>query len=113
MEKLQDIVLEHFNKFIEQGMSGGLLITIDLIRRVCEQRLDKTCLRDFRPGSAQTGKMARGLKFRMRMDCIIFLVKTKVLISCMVTAYAKSMFSHDTALMILIWGYMSIEFFVE
>ena len=26
MEKLQDIVLEHFNKYIEQGMSGMLLI---------------------------------------------------------------------------------------
>ena len=49
--------------------------------------------------------MVRGLKLRMR-DCFIYVVKTKVLMSCLVTAqlictfvfaYAKSMFSHDVA----------------
>ena len=53
-------------------------------------------------------KMARGLKFGFRkwMDSTIHLVKTKVLISCVVTAqlicafvfkYEKNRFSHDVA----------------
>ena len=60
---------------------------------------EKTCLQDFRPGPTQTGLYCH----RWR-DCAISVVKTKVLISCVVTmqlicafgfAYAKSRFSHD------------------
>ena len=82
-------------------------------RTFSKPRLDKICLRDFRPGSTQTGlySHSRWLEalhfgFRKKMDCTICVTKTKTLISCAVTAqlicafvfaYAKSTFSHDAA----------------
>ena len=58
--------------------------------------------------AVQPQKMVRDFKFRIRKyrDCTICVAKTKVLISCAVTAqlicgfvfaYAKSRFSHDGA----------------
>ena len=56
--------------------------------------------------AVQPQKMARGLKFwiKQKRDCIVYVAKTKVLISCaiiaqlictFVFAYKKSRFSHD------------------
>ena len=87
--------------------------TFIAIRTLSQPRLNKTCLRDFRPGSTQTGLyshrrwlQALHFGFRKKMDCNIYVTKTKTLISCAETAqliwafvfaYAKSTYSYDTA----------------
>ena len=61
--------------------------------------------------SAKLHKMVRGLEFRFRKwkDCIIYVAKTKVLVSCaFVFAYAKKR-SHDEAQMILTALKLSIK----
>ena len=76
-----------------------------------EPRCEKTGLRGFRPGPTQTRLYnhtrwleARNFVFRNKRDCIIYVAKTKALISFAVTAklicvfvfaYAISRFSHD------------------
>ena len=70
----------------------------------------KICLRVFRPGptnwAVQPQKMARGLKFRKKLDYTINVAETKVLISCLfsaqlififIFAQAKNRFSHEAA----------------
>ena len=82
-----------------------------------EPRCEKTCLRGLRPGPTQTRLYSyiRWLEpgnfgFRKKGDCTIYVVKTKALISCAVTAqlicvfvfaYVKSQFSHEAAHIII------------
>ena len=78
-----------------------------------EPSCEKTGLRGFRPGPTQTELYshrrwleALNFGFTKKRDCIIFVAKTKALISFAVTAklicvfvfaYAKSRFSHNEA----------------
>ena len=61
--------------------------------------------------AVRSQKMARGLRFRQKRDCTIYVAKTKALISFAVTAklifvfvfaYAKPWFSHEAAHIIAI-----------
>ena len=81
--------------------------------RPFEPRCEKTGLRGFQPGLAQTRLYSlrrrletRNFGFRKKRDCTIYVGNTKALISFAVTAklicvfvfaYAKSPFSHDAA----------------
>ena len=88
------------------------------IEMINEPQREKTCFHGFRPGPTQTGLYshrrrleALNFTFRKQRNCTIYVVKTKALISCTVTAqlicifvfaYAKSKFSHDTAQIIFV-----------
>ena len=99
--------------------SGYVIIELDMLLWTgCpslfpyEPRREKTCLPGFQPGPTQTGLYTRrrwleagNFGFRKIRECTICVAKTKVLISCAVTAqqicafvfaYAKSQFSHVT-----------------
>ena len=87
---------------------------IRLLHSTFETRCEKTGLRGFRPGPTRTRLYshrrwleASNFLFRKKRYCTTYVVKTKALISFEVTvklicvfvfAYAKSRFSHDTAL---------------
>ena len=96
--------------------SGLIFSSIDG-KFTIEPHCEKTCLWGFQPGPTQTGlyghrRLLETLKLGIReyRDCTIYVAKTKVLISCVVTAqlicifvfaYAKSRFSHGIILNIL------------
>ena len=89
-----------------------------------EQHCEKICLQGFRLGYTHTGlyNHRRGLqalnfRFMKYRDCSIYEAKTKVLISCAATVhlicafvftYAKSQFSHDAQIaMVLLQSFCS------
>ena len=95
------------------GLSKVSKCVLSVVCQELEPRHEKTCLRCFRPGPTQTRLYSHrrwldawNFGFEKEMNCAIYVVKTKALISCAVTAqlicafvfsYAEITFSHDAA----------------
>ena len=104
------IINEHENScYLKYHPCNYKLVKTLLTTKLYEPRRKKTGLWGFRPGLTQTDLyshrsrlVAWNIWFKKKRNCSIPVAKTKVLISCVVTAQlicakAKFQFSHDAA----------------